>query len=239
MNQHLVRRQRFGAAGDAVVIIQRHKAELIHLAEAADAVGAVGRGMQVNRAVFQRAVARDGAIEQLPLGEKAGVGNHLVHAGIGGAGVFITELFKRIHQQIDIYIARIAGAQQAFRAKVQAGGGGNGDQHHRGQDADGGQARAVALHAVGHGGDGYEVARLIIEALVLLQQAAQHNGARDEQQIGGDDDHDDGHKEPCQRLQRLLNGYRQIIGGRQQRCAEHAQRIVGARGLFARAFAAH
>lgn len=54
MNQHLVRRQRFGAAGDAVVIIQRHKAELIHLAEAADAVGTVGRGMQVNRAVFQR-----------------------------------------------------------------------------------------------------------------------------------------------------------------------------------------
>ena len=135
-------------------------------------------------------------------------------------------------------VTGIALAQGVLHAVVHAGGGGEHHQHHGGQHADAGKTRAVALHAVGHGGDGHEVAGLIVIAGVLLEHAAQGHGAGDEQQVRAHDDHDDRHEEPGQRRQRLADGHGQPVRAAQQGDAQHGQRPSGARRLLAYGLAA-
>ena len=139
----------------------------------------------------------------------------------------------------DVFIPGIAGVQGVLRAEIQAGGGGEHHQHHGAQDADGGQARAVALHAVDQGGNGHEVPLLIVKPGVLLQQAAQGHGAGDEQQIGGGNDHQHGGEEPGQGRQRLPDGDGQVIGPGQQQDAQHRQGPVGPGRLLPLRLAAH
>lgn len=88
------------------------------------------------------------------------------------------------------------------------------------QDADGGKACAVALHAVDQGGNGHEMPLPVIEPGIPLQQAAQGHGAGDKQQIGGGDDHQHGGEEPGQGRQRLPDGHSQVVGRPQQQNAQ-------------------
>ena len=138
----------------------------------------------------------------------------------------------------DGQIPGIAAVQAVLLAKVQAAGGGDHHQHHGQQHADGCQPRAVALHAVGHGGSGYKMLRPVVVAPVFLQQPAQQHGAGNQQQIGGNDDHDHRHKEPGHSLQRVLDGHRQIVGAAQNHNAQQRQQPVAPGGLFSHIFAA-
>ena len=157
-------------------------------------------------------------------------------AQLGGLIGFEHRRVRRGHGEVDL--ARIAAAQGILRPDVQAKRGGHHDEHHRAQDADGRQARAVPLHAVGHGGDGHEMLRRVVKPLVLLQQAAQRHGAGDQQQIGAYDHHHDGHEEPDQRGNRVRDGHGKVIGAAQEQKPEHRAQPVGLRRLFACVLAA-
>ena len=140
--------------------------------------------------------------------------------------------------QLDGKILRIAGAQRVLGAEVQARRRREHDEHHRGQNAHGCETRAVALHAVGHGGNGDEVVFLIVIPLVLLQRAAQQDGAGNEDQIRPHDDHQNGNEEHGQRRQRLLDRHGNIICRAEDPKAGKAERPVRLRRLFAVGFAA-
>ena len=63
-----------------------------------------------------------------------------------------------------------------------------GNDHHRGKDADIGKARRILFHAVKHTRDGDKIAGLIIELLPALHPFQERNTARREQQIRSHDD---------------------------------------------------
>ena len=79
---------------------------------------------------------------------------------------FLMIVAAYFQRQRETHILRADGIHHVVRPAVQADGGHEDDQHHRAENADGRHARAVALHAVRHGGHADEVARLIIVALV-------------------------------------------------------------------------
>ena len=133
----------------------------------------------------------------------------------------------------------IAGTEGILRPEIQAGGGGEHHQHHSAQDADGGKACAVALHAVDQGGNGHEMPLPVIEPGIPLQQAAQGHGAGDKQQIGGGDDHQHGGEEPGQGRQRLPDGHSQVVGRPQQQNAQQRQGPIGPGRLLPHRLAAH
>ena len=137
-----------------------------------------------------------------------------------------------------VHVAGIPGIHRVLLPHIQAGGGRDHHQHHGGQDAHRRQSRAVALHAVGHGGHGHEVLGPVVVFFVPLQAAAQRHRAADKQQIGGQYHHDDRRKEPQQRRQRLLDGHRQRVSAAQQHHARRRQHPLGAGRLLAHALAA-
>ena len=89
--------------------------------------------------------------------------------------ILLRHFIKSIEVHCEIEVVRIPRSEDILLAEVKAGGAGYHDEHHGDEDADGGKTRSVALHAVCHRGHGDEVVRLIVIALVFLQNAAQQH----------------------------------------------------------------
>ena len=82
------------------------------------------------------------------------------------------------------------------------------------------------------------MAFLIVKALVFLQQAAQHDRARDKEQVRREDDHHDRDEEPHERRERLADADGEPVGRAEQYQTRRAEQPVRARGLFPRGLAA-
>ena len=72
---------------------------------------------------------------------------------------------------------------RVLRAKIEARRRGKHHQHHRRENADGGEARAVSLHAVGERREGNKVALFVVEFFILLECFAERHAAGDEEKI--------------------------------------------------------
>lgn len=78
---------------------------------------------------------------------------------------------------------------------IQRNRGRNHHQHHGAQDADVGKAGGVFAHAVKHAGDGDEMGRLVVKALVGPEHLEQGDGTGAKQRMGSENDQEYGHKE--------------------------------------------
>ena len=153
IDQRLARLQRHGFAGPGIVVLLRDKVEIADFALGRIETAAFVRTGKITAAALQ--IAADG--------QRAPFRNILRRAALlrqNGIDL-ITKLADILRDKVlcalkavfHHQLPGVAGHQGILRAKVQAGGGREHHQYHGGQDAHRGQSRAVALHAVSHGGD--------------------------------------------------------------------------------------
>ena len=76
--------------------------------------------------------------------------------------------------------------------------------------------------------------RFVVILLVFLQKAAEKNRAGNHDEICSDDNHNDGYKEECQRLERLFNAERNVIGTAEQKYSENTENPLAVFHPFAR-----
>ena len=152
--------------------------------------------------------------------------------------VVILHLREGGQPELDVHLARILRAERILLAKIEACRRRDHDEHHRRQNADGRQPRAVALHAIGHRGDGDKVVCAVVIPLILLQHAAEQHRRRNHQQVRRENDQNHRHKEPCDRVQRVFDRHGQIIRRAEQDEAQQAEKPVGPRRLLTRGLAA-
>ena len=81
--------------------------------------------------------------------------------------------------------------------------------------------------------------RLVVELLVLLENAAEQHRAGDHQQIGSDNHHDHRDKKHHQRRDGVLDFQRDVVRASQNQHAAKPEEPVAARGPVAGAFTAH
>ena len=232
---HLPVVQRQALPRGGVVILQRQEMQLRHTG--AVRCGRTGVAQPQIPAVRQTADA-DLTVCRHITGLPAKVENGALHT--------LTQLLRlRLVQRMiasavyrHVHVAGIPGIHRVLLPHIQAGGGGDHHQHHGGQNAHRGQPRAVALHAVGHGGHGHEVLGPVVVFFVPLQAAAQRHRPADEQQIRGRDHHKHRREEPRQRRQRLPDGHRQPVGPGQQHRPRRRQHPLRLGWLLAHALAA-
>ena len=79
--------------------------------------------------------------------------------------------------------------------------------------------------------------RFVVILLVLLQKAAEKNRAGNHDEICSDDNHNDGYKEERQRLERLFNAERNVIGTAEQKNSENTENPIALRRFFTRLLA--
>ena len=237
MQENLVLGKRFAFSAYSVVVGQRNYAQVCDLA-VIDYVAAAGKALgNVENTVF-----KDSGHAELPEIEDvfplciSESGDELIAQSIS---LFLCQGCACVITEGDVDITRIACVDGVDHAEVQAAGGGYRDQHHRCEDADRRKPRAVALHAVGHRGNGDEVPGRVVIALVFLKNFAQQDAARYENEISADDDHDDGDEEDRERLQGLLYADGKDVGRGEQDNACYAKHGICLDGLFAVAFAVH
>ena len=143
----------------------------------------------------------------------------------------------RIQLQVNFVVPGVAGPEAVLRPNVQAGGGGNHHKHHGGQNTDGGKARTVALHPVGHGGYGYKVVFLVVVFFVLLQASAQGYRAGNEQQVGCYDHQNYQKEENAHRHTGIFNGCGEVVGDPQHHNPCKGKKPIPFWRLFSHGFA--
>ena len=156
-------------SGQAVVVGQRQDAYGTHRFQSGSRGGddAAIEAARVQDAVFKAAAGIQHGIENRVL-------RMAVRRTLNDLLQLVLHFRRAVRRGVESgnghHVIGVAAAQGVVAAEVEAAGGREHHQHHGGQDADGGQTRAVALHAEGHGRNGNEVVRLVIIALFLLQQ---------------------------------------------------------------------
>ena len=230
--QHLAASQHPVFAGGGVVVRQRDQFKA-----AQRTARAIARDELCVRAAKIAIYARAAVVERV-LRRDAGFLQHLIQCLAHLRDGVVRELPRLAQPEGDVLLARVARFEGVVRAEIQTRRGAEHDEHHRRQNADRGKPRAVALHAVGHGRDGDEMVRAVIIPPVLLQRAAQHDRAADEQQERCENDQQHRDEEPEQRAHGIGDCDGDVIRRTQQSHAEHAQQPVCPGRLFARALAA-
>ena len=138
-------------------------------------------------------------------------------------------IFRVLIQGIGLHneIPGIHAAKALLRPGIQAQSGGDHHQHHGGQDTDGGQARAVLLHPVGHRRNGHKMIGPVIISLIFLQKLQKGHGTGNKHQIGSQDHQSHSPEEYNHSNQRILDGQGQIIGKAQHQHPQNRQHPVG------------
>ena len=134
-------------------------------------------------------------------------------------------------------ISWVPAAHAVLLAYIETGRCGNHHQHHGRQDTDRGKPRAVALHAVHHGGHREKMICLVVVLFVLLQYLTNHHRTCNKKQICGYDYHNHRYKKPHQRRQWVLNFHRDVIGPCQKNNSYKCQKPIGLGRLFPHIFA--
>ena len=227
VHQRLTGHQGLPLPHQAVVVLQRHHKHL----------PGIGHGLHVVGA--EEHVVHDHPV-LLTHPHKAA--HPVVQDVAGGGAILLRRLFSQhphlllvgavqgvhtVHHGVQVDVAGVAVTDAVLNADVQAGGGGDHHQHHGAQDADGGQARAIAFHAVDHGGHRHEVVGLVIVPLILLQQAAQGHRARHKQQVGAHHHHGHRDEEANHGGNGVFHGDGPVVGPGQHHQAQQGEDPVG------------
>ena len=158
--------------------------------------------------------------DQVQLHDPGGQGLLAGLLGGGHAGLHVSPAGE-------VELPGVAVMKNVAVAHIQAGGAGDHDQNHGGQDANGGQASAVLLHPVEHTAHGDEVIGFVVIALHPTQQLQNHHAPGDEAGVGAQNHQNHSHKEPDQGVHRVLDGDGQPVACAQEHKAHQSQEPIG------------